>query len=97
MLRTRTERPGSAPEPTATTGSAGPPGDRTAPCVHALGGARAAGRGAADRQIALPSAQRALHFSTDSRQWIIMAYALACGSLLLFGGKLGDLFLRKWT
>ena len=48
-------------------------------------------------QIALPSAQRALHFSTDSRQLIITAYALAFGSLLLFGGKLGDLFGRKWT
>src|SRR5947209_17749026 len=47
--------------------------------------------------IALPSAQRALHFPTDSRQWIITAYALAFGSLLLLGGKLGDLFGRKWT
>jgi EmrB/QacA subfamily drug resistance transporter len=47
--------------------------------------------------IALPSAQRALHFSTDSRQWVITAYALAFGSLLLLGGKLGDLFGRKWT
>src|SRR5450755_2729726 len=47
--------------------------------------------------IALPSAQNALHFSTDSRQWIITAYALAFGSLLLLGGKLGDLFGRKWT
>ena len=47
--------------------------------------------------IALPSAQRALHFSTDSRQWIITAYALAFGSLLLLGGKLGDLFGRKPT
>ncbi|HEY5429362.1 MAG TPA: MFS transporter [Solirubrobacteraceae bacterium] len=47
--------------------------------------------------IALPSAQTALHFSTDNRQWIITAYALAFGSLLLLGGKLGDLFGRKWT
>lgn len=47
--------------------------------------------------IALPSAQGALHFSTDNRQWIITAYALAFGSLLLLGGKLGDLFGRKWT
>src|SRR5580658_2379370 len=47
--------------------------------------------------IALPSAQRDLHFSTDSRQWAITAYALAFGSLLLLGGKLGDLFGRKWT
>src|SRR5271167_4450188 len=47
--------------------------------------------------IALPSAQRALHFTSDNRQWIITAYALAFGSLLLLGGKLGDLFGRKWT
>src|ERR1700733_4413024 len=47
--------------------------------------------------VALPSAQRALHFSTESRQWILTAYALAFGSLLLVGGKLGDLFGRKWA
>ncbi|HJX20824.1 MAG TPA: MFS transporter, partial [Steroidobacteraceae bacterium] len=47
--------------------------------------------------IAIPSAQNALHFSTESRQWIITAYALAFGSLLLLGGKLSDLFGRKWT
>jgi MFS family permease len=43
--------------------------------------------------VALPSAQRALGFSTDSRQWVVTAYALAFGSLLLLGGELGDLFL----
>ena len=47
--------------------------------------------------IALPSAQRALHFSSSDREWIVTAYALAFGSLLLLGGKLGDLFGRKWT
>lgn len=47
--------------------------------------------------IALPSAQRALQFSTGDRQWIITGYALTFGSLLLLGGKLGDLFGRKWT
>jgi EmrB/QacA subfamily drug resistance transporter len=47
--------------------------------------------------IAIPSAQESLHFSTQSRQWIVTAYALAFGSLLLLGGKLGDLFGRKWT
>jgi EmrB/QacA subfamily drug resistance transporter len=47
--------------------------------------------------IALPSAQTALHFSADNRQWVITAYALSFGSLLLLGGKLGDLFGRKWT
>ena len=37
--------------------------------------------------VALPSAQRALHFSTDNRQWIVTAYALAFGSLLLVGSR----------
>ena len=47
--------------------------------------------------VALPAAQRALHFSNDNRQWVVTAYALAFGSLLLLGGRLGDLFGRKWT
>jgi EmrB/QacA subfamily drug resistance transporter len=45
--------------------------------------------------IALPSAQKALHFSDNDRQWVITAYALAFGSLLLLGGRIGDLFGRK--
>ena len=45
--------------------------------------------------IALPSAQRALHFSNNSREWVVTAYALAFGGLLLAGGRLGDLFGRK--
>jgi EmrB/QacA subfamily drug resistance transporter len=47
--------------------------------------------------IALPSAQRALHFSTADRQWVVTAYSLAAGSLLLAGGKLSDLIGRKTT
>src|SRR2546429_7464920 len=47
--------------------------------------------------IALPSAQKALSFSNDNRQWIVTAYALSFGSLLLLGGRLADLFGRKWT
>ena len=47
--------------------------------------------------IALPSAQADLGFSDESRQWIITAYALAFGSLLLLGGKISDLIGRKWT
>ena len=47
--------------------------------------------------IALPSAQRDLGFSDDDRQWVITAYALAFGWLLLLGGRIGDLFGRKWT
>ncbi|WP_227466101.1 MFS transporter [Nocardioides dongkuii] len=45
--------------------------------------------------IALPSAQADLHFDDGSRQWVVTAYALAFGSLLLLGGRLGDLFGRK--
>jgi EmrB/QacA subfamily drug resistance transporter len=47
--------------------------------------------------IALPSAQRALHFPNSERQWIVTAYALAFGSLLLLGGRISDLLGRKWT
>jgi EmrB/QacA subfamily drug resistance transporter len=47
--------------------------------------------------IALPSAQRALHFTTVERQWVVTAYTLAFGSLLLPGGRLADLLGRKVT
>src|SRR6202012_2125165 len=45
--------------------------------------------------IALPSAPRALDFPNSARQWVVTAYALAFGSLLLLGGRLGDMFSRK--
>ncbi|MDH6113972.1 EmrB/QacA subfamily drug resistance transporter [Kitasatospora sp. MAP12-15] len=45
--------------------------------------------------IALPSAQRSLGFSDTGRQWVITAYALAFGGLLLFGGRLSDLLGRR--
>ena len=47
--------------------------------------------------IALLSAERALGFSTTDRQWVVTAYALAFGGLLLVGGRLSDLFGRKRT
>ena len=45
--------------------------------------------------IALPAAQHALHFSDNDRQWVVTAYTLAFGSLLLLGGRVGDLVGRK--
>src|SRR5665213_1957161 len=45
--------------------------------------------------IALPRAQTDLHFSSGNRQWIITAYALAFGSLLMLGGRLSDLWGRR--
>ena len=47
--------------------------------------------------IALPSAQHALHFSDIQRQWVVTAYSLAFGSLLLLGGRLTDIIGRKAT
>ncbi|MFJ5232752.1 MFS transporter [Kitasatospora sp. NPDC088391] len=47
--------------------------------------------------IALPSAQKALDISDADRQWVITAYLLAFGGLLLLGGRIGDLFGRKRT
>src|SRR6267154_3308694 len=47
--------------------------------------------------IALPSAQHALGFPNGDRQWVVTAYALAFGSLLLVGGRLGDMYSRKWV
>ncbi|MEV5676267.1 MFS transporter [Streptomyces sp. NPDC052179] len=45
--------------------------------------------------IALPSAQKDLGFNNGNRQWVVTAYALAFGSLLLLGGRIADLVGRK--
>ncbi|MET7903058.1 MFS transporter [Streptomyces sp. NPDC005336] len=47
--------------------------------------------------IALPSAQADLNISDGNKQWVITAYALAFGGLLLFGGRIADLWGRKQT
>ena len=45
--------------------------------------------------IALPSAQASLHASDAERQWVITAYTMAFGGLLLLGGKIADRIGRK--
>src|SRR5690242_1302394 len=45
--------------------------------------------------IALPSAQASLHFTDAERQWVITAYTLAFGGLLLLGGRIADRLGRK--
>src|ERR1700674_3168745 len=45
--------------------------------------------------VALPSMQRDLGFSTSGLQWVVNAYALAFGGFLLLGGRAGDLFGRR--
>ncbi len=45
--------------------------------------------------VALPQMQQALGFSGANLQWIVTAYSLAFGSLLLLGGRLGDLYGRR--
>jgi EmrB/QacA subfamily drug resistance transporter len=47
--------------------------------------------------IALPSAQSDLHISNANRQWVVTAYTLAFGGLLLFGGRVADYWGRKRT
>ncbi|MFE2088435.1 MFS transporter [Streptomyces sp. NPDC002596] len=47
--------------------------------------------------IALPHAQTALSITDANKQWVITAYALAFGGLLLFGGRIADLWGRKRT
>jgi MFS family permease len=45
--------------------------------------------------IALPHAQIGLHISDADRQWVITAYTLAFGGLLLLGGRIADFVGRK--
>lgn len=88
----------SAPEDRTDTVSGDPPDPRRWKILALLGVAQLmVVLDATIVNIALPSAQRSLGFSDEDRQWIITAYALSFGSLLLLGGRLGDLFGRKWT
>ncbi len=45
--------------------------------------------------VALPSIQRSLHFSSSNLTWVVDAYLIAFGSFLLLAGRLGDLLGRK--
>src|SRR5579863_6844365 len=45
--------------------------------------------------VALPSIKTDLHFSQASLQWVITAYAILFGGVLLLGGRLADLFGRR--
>ena len=45
--------------------------------------------------VALPHIQNALHFSGTDLEWVVNAYALAFGGLLLLGGRAGDLLGRR--
>ncbi|MGI8419599.1 MAG: MFS transporter [Candidatus Levyibacteriota bacterium] len=47
--------------------------------------------------VALPEIKQSLHFSTNTLQWVITAYALTFGGFLLFGGRAADLFGRRKT
>src|SRR5246127_1682546 len=45
--------------------------------------------------VALPSIQRELHFSQGNLTWVVNAFLVTFGSLLLLAGRLGDLAGRK--
>src|SRR5438445_12474795 len=45
--------------------------------------------------VALPSIKTDLHFSQENLQWVITAYAILFGGVLLLGGRLADLLGRR--
>ena len=45
--------------------------------------------------VALPAIKNDLHFSQDSLQWVITAYSIVFGGMLLLGGRLADLLGRR--
>src|ERR687891_2420284 len=45
--------------------------------------------------VALPSIQKDLHFSTSGLEWVVSGYALTFGGFLLLGGRSGDLLGRR--
>ena len=45
--------------------------------------------------IALPHIQTALNFSTTNLTWVVSAYTLTFGGLLLLGGRAGDILGRR--
>ncbi len=45
--------------------------------------------------VAMPAIQRDLHLSTAGLEWVVSGYILAFASLLLAGGRLGDIFGRR--
>ncbi len=45
--------------------------------------------------VALPAIKHDLHFSQESLQWVVTAYALLFGGALLLGGRLADLLGRR--
>src|SRR2546430_6356332 len=45
--------------------------------------------------VALPSIKTDLHFSQESLQWVITAYSIFFGGVLLLGGRLADLLGRR--
>ena len=45
--------------------------------------------------VALPSIQKDLNFSPENLQWVISAYGLTFGGLLLLGGRAGDILGRR--
>ncbi len=45
--------------------------------------------------VAIPTIHTALHFSRTNLEWLITAYSLTFGGLLLFGGRTGDLYGKR--
>ena len=90
--------PTQLPRSKGQTKAAGPPGRHPARVLLIIGLAQLmVVLDTTIVNIALPSAQSALGFGTESRQWIVTAYSLAFGALLLIGGRLSDIIGRRRT
>jgi EmrB/QacA subfamily drug resistance transporter len=101
--------PGYAPIPRPAPGPQSVTGRAASPSVTAGGGNRRLGLAllviataqlmvvldATIVNVALPHVQRALGFSGTGLEWVVNAYAVTFGGLLLLGGRAGDIFGRR--
>ncbi len=103
----------AAPSPSASDPGVPPRSDAASPAPPARRGSRGARRwwvlvvlaltqllvvlDGTIVSIALPQAQAELGLSDAQRQWVVTAYALAFGALLLLGGRIADYWGRKRT
>ncbi|MGP9021505.1 MFS transporter [Streptomyces sp. BR1] len=85
---------GTTQHPPADTAGTGRPGAVLAVIVTAY---LMVGVDSTVVNVALPDIQHDLHFSTTSLSWVLNAYTLAFGGLLLLGGRIGDIAGRRRT
>src|SRR5262249_49635020 len=82
--------------PASGSATAGPPGSRLGLALLLIATAQLmVVLDATIVNVALPHIQRALGFSGSGLEWVVNAYALTFGGLMLLGGRAGDLLGRR--